>query len=41
MDAGYKTPAIAQLLLEEKLTPVFSYKRPMTKVGYFKKNDYA
>nr|WP_260697704.1 IS1182 family transposase [Enterococcus mundtii] len=41
MDAGYKTPAIAQLLLEEKLTPVFPYKRPMTKAGYFKKNDYA
>jgi transposase len=41
MDAGYKTPAIAQLLLEQKLTPIFPYKRPMTKKGYFKKYDYV
>ncbi|MGM0146331.1 IS1182 family transposase [Enterococcus sp. AZ162] len=41
MDAGYKTPAIAQLLLEHKLTPIFPYKRPMTKKGYFKKHEYV
>ncbi len=36
MDAGYKTPAIAQYF-SKKLTPVFPYKRPMTKAGYFKR----
>ena len=27
-DAGYKTPAIAKLLLDKGITPVFPYKRP-------------
>lgn len=41
MDAGYKTPAIAKLLIDEGIRPVFPYKRPMTKEGYFKKYEYV
>ncbi|MCI0130009.1 IS1182 family transposase, partial [Vagococcus sp. CY53-2] len=41
MDAGYKTPGIAHLLFQDNLTPVFPYKRPMTKKGFFKKYDYV
>ena len=37
MDAGYKTPAIAVFLLEDGIQPLFPYKRPMTKEGFFKK----
>lgn len=40
-DAGYKTPAIAKLLLDDGITPLFPYKRPMTKEGFFKKNEYV
>lgn len=40
-DAGYKTPAIAKLLIDDNVTPVLPYKRPMTKDGYFKKLGYA
>ena len=40
-DAGYKTPAIAHLLLEDGIQPLFPYKRPMTKDGFFKKYEYA
>ncbi|MDR2976643.1 MAG: IS1182 family transposase [Streptococcaceae bacterium] len=40
MDAGYKTPAIAHLLIENNITPVFPYKRPMTKKGNFKKYEF-
>ena len=40
-DAGYKTPAIAKLLLDKGILPVFPYKRPMTKAGFFKKYEYA
>ena len=32
VDAGYKTPAIAKLLLDDGVKPVFPYKRPMTKI---------
>lgn len=28
-------------MLEHKLTPIFPYKHPMTKKGYFKKHEYA
>ncbi len=41
MDAGYKTPAIAHLLLETGIKPLFPYKRPMTKEGFYKKYEYA
>ena len=40
MDAGYKTPAIAHQLIQDQITPVFPYKRPMTKKGHFKKYEF-
>lgn len=40
-DAGYKTPAIAKMLLDDDITPVFPYKGPMTKKGFFKKHEYV
>lgn len=40
-DAGYKTPAIAKLLIDKGITPLFPYKRPMTKEGFFKKYEYV
>ena len=40
-DAGYKTPAIAKLLLDDGVDPVFPYKRPVTKDGFFKKYEYV
>lgn len=40
-DAAYKTPAIAKLLIDEGVTPVFPYKRPMTKEGFFRKYEYV
>ena len=39
-DAAYKTPHICKTLLDLELTPLFPYKRPMTKDGYFKKYEY-
>ena len=41
VDAGYKTPAIAKLLIDDGIRPLFPYKRPMTKKGYFRKYEYA
>jgi len=41
VDAGYKTPAIAKLLMDDGVKPVFPYKRPMTKDGFFKKSEFA
>lgn len=41
MDAGYKTPGIARMLLKDTVKPLFPYKRPMTKTGFFKKYEYA
>lgn len=41
MDAGYKTPAIAHLLIEQGIDPLFPYKRPQTKEGFFKKYEYV
>ncbi len=40
-DAGYKTPAIAKLLMDDGVRPLLPYKRPMTKAGFFKKYEYA
>lgn len=40
-DAGYKTPAIAKLLIDEGTSPIFPYKRPMTKEGFFRKYEYV
>lgn len=41
MDAGYKNPAIAKLLIDDGIKPLFPYRRPMTKDGFFKKADYV
>ena len=41
VDAGYKTPAIAKLLIDDGVNPVFPYKRPMTKAGFFTKSEYV
>jgi len=35
-DAGYKTPAVAQYIFENDMTPALPYTRPRTKDGYFK-----
>ena len=40
-DAGYKTPAIAKLLMDDGIQPLFPYKRPMTKKGFLKKYEYV
>ncbi len=40
-DAGYRTPAIARELIEDGIEPLFPYKRPMTKQGFFPKYEYA
>ena len=40
-DAGYRTPAIARRLLLDGIEPLFPYKRPMTKDGYFRKREYV
>jgi hypothetical protein len=41
MDAGYKIPAIAKLLIDDEVRPIFPYKRPMAKQGFFKKHEYV
>lgn len=40
VDAGYKTPGIAKLLIDDGINPLFPYKRPMTKEGFFRKYEY-
>lgn len=40
-DAGYKTPAIAKLLIDDGIVPLFPYTRPRTKEGFFKKYEYV
>ncbi|ULT55291.1 IS1182 family transposase [Neobacillus drentensis] len=40
-DAGYKTPAIAQYIFENDMTPALPYTRPRTKEGYMKKYEYV
>ncbi len=40
-DAGYKTPAIAKMLIDDNVEPYMPYKRPMTKKGYIYKNEYV
>lgn len=41
MDSGYRTPAIAHRTIKDGLEPLFPYKRPQTKKGFFKKYEYA
>ena len=40
-DAGYKTPAIAKMLIDDGITPVMTYTAPKTKDGFFKKYEYV
>ncbi len=40
-DAGYRTPAIAKMLIDDGIAPLFPYKRPMTKKGFFEKYKYV
>lgn len=40
-DAGYKTPAIAKMIMDDGITPLLPYKRPMTKEGFFRKSEYV
>ena len=40
VDAGYKTPYIAKVILDEKVRPVMPYTAPRGKKGYFKKREY-
>ena len=40
-DAAYKTPAIANFLLENQMLPVLPYTRPKTKDGFFRKHEYV
>lgn len=41
VDAGYKIPAIAKIIIDDGKIPVMPYKRPMTKFGFFKKHEYV
>jgi transposase len=41
MDAGYKNPPLAKLLIDDGVTPVFPYTRPRTKKGFFRKNEFV
>ena len=40
-DAGYKTPALAKMMLDDGITPVFPYHKPMTRKGFFRKKEYV
>ena len=40
-DAGYKTPAIAKMLIDDGITPVMPYTAPKTKDGFFRKYEYV
>jgi transposase len=41
LDAGYKTPHISKMLIDDCVDPYMPYKRPMTKQGFFAKYEYA
>lgn len=41
LDAGYKNPPIAKLLMDDGVTPIFPYSRGKTRKGFFRKNDYV
>lgn len=40
-DAGYKTPAVAKLLIDDGVIPVFPYTSPKTGRGLFRKKEFA
>jgi transposase len=41
VDAGYKTPYISKILLDDGVRPVMPYTRPQTKKGFFRKHEYV
>ena len=41
VDSGYKTPWIMKQVFDSGRLPATPYKRPMTKVGFFKKYEYV
>ena len=41
VDSGYKIPAIAKQIIDDGKLPIMPYKRPMTKKGFFRKNEYV
>jgi transposase len=41
MDAGYKTPAIAKLLIDDGITPILPYTRPRSKKEFFSSRQYV
>jgi len=41
VDAGYKKPYIAKILIDEEIRPVMPYTRPQTKDGFFRKYEYV
>lgn len=40
-DAGYKTPWIAKRVIDDNRIPVFPYKRPMGKEGFYRPYEYV
>lgn len=40
-DSGYRSPAIAKLLIDDGIKPLLPYKCPMTKDGFFRKYEYV
>ena len=41
VDAAYKTPYNCKKIIDDKIMPNMPYKRPMTKKGFFKENEYV
>ncbi|WP_202078814.1 IS1182 family transposase [Caldalkalibacillus salinus] len=41
LDAGYKTPYISKVLLDEGIRPAMPYTRPKTKKGFFRAHEYV
>ncbi|GGK12790.1 hypothetical protein GCM10010965_02220 [Caldalkalibacillus thermarum] len=41
LDAGYKTPHISKMLIDDHIRPVMPYTRPQTKKGFFRKHEYV
>lgn len=39
--AGYKTPYIVKMLMDDEIRPVLPYTRPRTKDGFFRKHEYV
>ena len=41
LDAGYRTPPIAKVLIDDGVAPVMPYHAPVTKKGFFRKHEYV